>query len=204
MPRGWGGDTPMTVFMARDGRSIIGPDVKDYKSGVKVIARNGMCLPLRYSSFQAIPEQLWQGAWIEIRDNCGLPDSAEKVVMADLKDVWRHWKCIIKSTYFAPHQNDDETLKKVPTDRIVAEEWPLLVQYWKDEKVKDIARRNTNNSIKRKFPHRIGRKPFTALADEIKATGKEPDNLEIWMSSRMNGRGGDDEMTDDILNPGGS
>ncbi|XP_051135989.1 uncharacterized protein LOC127254759 [Andrographis paniculata] len=51
MPCGWGGDTPMTVFMARDGRSIIGPDVKDYKSGVGVIARNGMRLPLRYSSF---------------------------------------------------------------------------------------------------------------------------------------------------------
>ncbi|XP_051139700.1 uncharacterized protein LOC127257358 isoform X2 [Andrographis paniculata] len=118
--------------------------------------------------------------------------------MADLKDVWRHWKCIIKSTYFAPHQNDDEALKKVPTDRIVAEEWPLLVQYWKDKKVKDIARRNTNNSIKRKFPHKTGRKPFTALMDEIKATGKEPDNLEIW-SSRTNGRGGDYEMTDDIL-----
>ncbi|XP_051138666.1 uncharacterized protein LOC127256598 isoform X2 [Andrographis paniculata] len=156
-----------------------------------------MRLPLRYSSFQAIPEQLREGAWIEIRDNCRLPDSAEKVVMGDLKDVWCHWKCIIKSTYFAPHQNDDEALKKVPTDRIVAEEWPLLVQYWKDEK--DIARRNTNNSIKRKFPHRTGRKPFTTLADEIKATGKEPDNLEIWMSSRTKRRGGDDEMTDDIL-----
>ncbi|XP_051113524.1 uncharacterized protein LOC127239427 [Andrographis paniculata] len=103
----------------------------------------------------------------------------------------------MKSTYFAPHQNGNEALKKVPTDRIVAEEWPLLVQYWKEEK--DIAWRNTNNSIKRKFPHRTGRKPFTALVDEIKATGKGADNLEIWMSSRTNGRGGDDEMTDHIL-----
>ncbi|XP_051117056.1 uncharacterized protein LOC127241865 isoform X2 [Andrographis paniculata] len=122
------------------------------------------------------------------RATTDLPNSAEKVVLADLREVWRHWKYSIKSTYCNPIQDDNEALKKVPSSRIVADQWPKLVEYWQDKKVK-----------KRSFPHRTGRKSFTTLTEEIKAKGKDPDSLEIWISSRTQGKGTDNQKTEEIL-----
>ncbi|XP_051134109.1 uncharacterized protein LOC127253519 isoform X2 [Andrographis paniculata] len=200
MPRGWGKDHRMLVFTSPDGKSIVGPDVNEYKTAIGVIARNGARLPLHYPTFAEIPETKRQGAWMEVQSNSGLPDSAEKVVLADLREVWRHWKYSIKSTYFNPIEDDEEALKKVPSSRIVPDQWPKLVEYWRDEKVKLQSKKNASNVAKRSFPHRTGRKSFTTLAEEIKAKGKDPDNLEIWISSRTQGKGKDDQETEEILN----
>ncbi|XP_051134804.1 uncharacterized protein LOC127254004 isoform X3 [Andrographis paniculata] len=199
MPRGWGKDHRMLVFTSPDGKSIVGPDVNEYKTAIGVIARNGARLPLHYPTFAEIPETKRQSAWMEVQSNNGLPDSAEKVVLADLREVWRHWKYSIKSTYFNPIEDDEEALKKVPSSRIVPDQWPMLVEYWRDEKVKLQSKKNASNVAKRSFPHRTGRKSFTTLAEEIKAKGKDPDNLEIWISSRTQGKGKDDQETEEIL-----
>ncbi|XP_051120286.1 uncharacterized protein LOC127244039 [Andrographis paniculata] len=167
MPRGWGKDHRMLVFTSPDGKSIVGPDVNEYKTAIGVIARNGARLPLHYPTFAEIPETKRQGAWMEVQSNSGLPDSAEKVVLADLREVWRHWKYSIKSTYFNPIEDDEEALKKVPSSRIVPDQWPKLVEYWRDEKVKLQSKKNASNVAKRSFPHRTGRKSFTTLAEEI-------------------------------------
>ncbi|XP_051137516.1 uncharacterized protein LOC127255816 [Andrographis paniculata] len=135
----------------------------------------------------------------EVQSNNGLPNSAEKVVLADLREVWRHWKYSIKSTYFNPIQDDNEALKKVPSSQIVADQWTKLVEFRQDEKVKLQSKKNASNVQKRSFPHRTGRKSFTTFAEEIKAKGKDPDSLEIWISNRTQGKGTNNQQTEEIL-----
>ncbi|XP_051120401.1 uncharacterized protein LOC127244108 [Andrographis paniculata] len=158
-----GKDHRMLIFTLPDGKSIVGPDLNEYKTAIGVIARNGARLPLNYPTLTDIPETKRHGAWMEVQSNSGLPDSAEKVVMADLR------------------------------------EWPKLVEYWRDEKVKLQSKKNASNVQKISFPHRTGRKSFTTLADKIKVKGKDPDNLEIWISSQTQGKGKDDQETEEIL-----
>ncbi|XP_051143421.1 uncharacterized protein LOC127259853 [Andrographis paniculata] len=162
MPHGWGKDHKMLVFTSPDGKSIVGPDVNEYKTAIGVIACNGARLPLYYPTFAEIPERKRQGAWMEVQD-------------------------------------DNEALKKVPSSRIVADQWPKLAEYWQDEKVKLQSKKNASNVLKRSFPHRTGRKSFTTLAEEIKAKGKDPDSLEIWISSRTQGKGTNNQQTKEIL-----
>ncbi|XP_051134888.1 uncharacterized protein LOC127254059 [Andrographis paniculata] len=213
MSRGWGKDHMMLVFTSPDGKSIVGPDVNEYKTTIGVIARNGARLPLHYLTFAEIPEMKRQGAWMEVQSNSGLPDSVKKVVMADLREVWRHWKYIIKSTYFNPIEDDKEALKKVPSSRIVPDQWPKLVEYWRDENVKLRSKKNASNVQKRSFPHRTGRKSFTTLADELlvffndirpcvaadQSEGEGPRQFGDLDISRTQGKGKDDQETEEIL-----
>lgn len=200
MPKGWGEEgKQLMVYLDQDGRNIIGPDVNEYKTAVGCLARNGMRLPLHYPSFKFIPEHFKKGAWMEIQHNCGLPDSVESIVLKDLKDVWRNWKHHIKATYYIPNKHDESYLCKVPTERIIADQWPKLVAYWKDKRVEELAERNSANGYKRSFPHRTGRTSFAVIVDELKSKGKMPDNLELWMLSRSRGKGPEDEHTEDRL-----
>ena len=67
MPKGWGLDKPLMVYVDRVGTSIVGPNVNEYKTTIGCLARNGMRLPLHYKSFNLIPEPYRKGAWLEVQ-----------------------------------------------------------------------------------------------------------------------------------------
>ncbi|KAG8363719.1 hypothetical protein BUALT_Bualt19G0051600 [Buddleja alternifolia] len=194
-PKIWGTGKQLEVTLDRKGK-VIGPDVIPFKTALGVLARIGVKLPLNYVEFQYIPQYLRDMAWGEVEVRClitfssflintTLPPEAKSVVLSELNGIWRKWKHKIKEDYFIPHEDDEEYLSKLPTNRIELDQWLDLVKYWQDEEVQKIAAKNAENVGKTDCHHRTGRTPFAVLEHESRARGKGI---------------GDDEDTSDLYN----
>ncbi|KAG8372705.1 hypothetical protein BUALT_Bualt12G0094500 [Buddleja alternifolia] len=105
-------------------------------------------------------------AWAEVEFNTTLLPEAKNVVLSALNEIWRKWKHKIKADYFLPHEDDEDYLSELPTDRIELDQWLDLVKYWQDEEVQKIAAKNADNVGKTECRHRTGRIPFAVLEQE--------------------------------------
>lgn len=81
---------------------------------------------------------------------------------------WREWKYHVKRDNYDIYTNDEERLAIVP-DRVISDQWRTLVQYWGQESVRVVSKKNSINRENLGGYHKMGRTSFRSVRLEVKS-----------------------------------
>lgn len=65
-----------------------------------------------------------------------MTDTYKRNCLKKLGRVWKDWKNRVKARHFNPNKHDKPALLSKCPDRVEADQWPILVNYWSSKKAK--------------------------------------------------------------------
>ena len=83
-----------------------------------------------------------------------------------LNRAWRLHKSRFKTKHYTLLHTDEERFEKRPDD-ISLEDFKILMAYWADEEVQDLAKKNSETRKGLTETHTIGPKPLAQIREEM-------------------------------------
>ncbi|PRQ55215.1 hypothetical protein RchiOBHm_Chr1g0322131 [Rosa chinensis] len=102
---------------------------KGFSSQLGILARDGEKVPLTYTSWNAMPEDILDAIWKDVKDNTDVPDEYKQHCLKVVGSRWRDWKCRVKTQWYDKYETDEQRLTFIPS-QVVGEQWKILVKYW--------------------------------------------------------------------------
>ncbi|KAK1366093.1 hypothetical protein POM88_041654 [Heracleum sosnowskyi] len=120
---------------------------------------------LTCASWHQVPEK---GLLLEyVQDKYIIPEDAVPWINKSMSDHFRSFKGRIKRDHYKPYSTDDERLAHRP-EEVPLSDWRILLKYWGDEKVQEIAKRNQESRNKITETHTTGATSFAQIAHKLR------------------------------------
>ncbi|KAK9090629.1 hypothetical protein Sjap_023806 [Stephania japonica] len=161
----------------------VGANKDKFMSQLGIIARNGLKVPLTYTSWSEVPSEVLNSLWREVQENTNAPLEYCVNCLKSIGKLWRNWKHLVKANHYLAHETDDERLSYVPP-RVIDDQWKTLVKYWGSEQARNITNRNKANRELQGLPHRTGRKGFSDIRFKMQQEGESTDRVSLWVKTR--------------------
>ncbi|GLT61668.1 hypothetical protein SLA2020_343570 [Shorea laevis] len=161
----------------------VGSEAAKLSSFLGTIARDGHRAPLTFFNWKEMPDSYKEDMWHLVQEKFDVDPSCKAWVLRSLAIKWNNWKTDIKAKHYYPHKTDEECLKDCPP-RIVPDQWPVLISYWKSDSVKMVCAINKANRAKQKGGHTSGQKSYARILEEERrkrTDGKEPTRAELYI-----------------------
>ncbi|KAK1380787.1 hypothetical protein POM88_027531 [Heracleum sosnowskyi] len=117
------------------------------------------------SYWHQVPEK--QLLWEYVKDKYIVPDDAKPWVNKSMSDHFRSYKSRIKRDYYNTYPTDEERLSHRPGE-VSLSDWKILLNYWGDEKVREIAKKNSEARQKITETHTTGSTSFAQVAHMLR------------------------------------
>ncbi|OIV97025.1 hypothetical protein TanjilG_19572 [Lupinus angustifolius] len=187
------------VILDNDGEPI-GPNdktVSDLSLFLGTIARNAGFCPLIYTNFKALLKNHKEDMWEYVNHKFNIDKNGQKAVFSRINDAWRQYKSKIKKNHFLKYSTMEERLKHRP-QTIPEAHFRILMSYWSNDIVQDIAKKNVINKAKQKYLHYTGPVNFARIRAKLRAmknNSEEVNQAEMFIQTRKrrNGKKVDDE-----------
>ncbi|KAK1387289.1 hypothetical protein POM88_015467 [Heracleum sosnowskyi] len=124
------------------------------------------CVPLTYKSWTHVPRTLKQTLWNYVKQRYIILDELEKYCLLSINESWKGQKCRIKKNHYLAYETDEERLEHRPED-IPLEDFKLLLMYWGDEKVQELAKANSEHRKLYTDTHTAGPKTFAQIKNKL-------------------------------------
>ncbi|KAJ9552357.1 hypothetical protein OSB04_016402 [Centaurea solstitialis] len=169
----------------------VGPEASQLTSFLGLTARDGKLAPLTYSSWSKVPEDNKENMWQKVLTKFDIDPLSRSWVLMSLGTKWRNFKSLLKSTRYDTHSTDEERLAD-RDERVLADQWSVLVSQWSSQKWQHISAQNKANRARQKFSHTSGKKSFARIREEERAKrpdGQEPSRAELFILTRTRKNG---------------
>lgn len=169
----------------------VGPEASQLTSFLGLTARDGNLAPLTYSSWSKVPEENKENMWQKVLTKFDIDPCSRSWVLMSLGTKWRNFKSLLKSTRYDTHATDEERLAD-RDERVLADQWSVLVSQWSSQKWQSISAQNKANRARQKFSHTSGKKSFARIREEERAKrpdGQEPSRAELFILTRTRKNG---------------
>ncbi|XP_023731226.1 uncharacterized protein LOC111878993 isoform X1 [Lactuca sativa] len=169
----------------------VGSEASQLTSFLGLTARDGNLAPLIYPSWSKVPEENKENMWQKVLMKFDIDPSSRSWVLMSLGTKWRNFKSLLKTTHYDTHSTDEERLADCD-DRVLPDQWAVLVSQWSSEKWQRISAKNKANRARHKFSHTSGKKSFARIREEERAKrtdGQEPSRAELFILTRTRKNG---------------
>ncbi|KAL6176747.1 hypothetical protein ACLB2K_053380 [Fragaria x ananassa] len=166
----------------------VGRAAKEMQSYIGVFARTKV--PINVKDWRLVPLSVKDNIWGSIEEAYVVPKQWKKMVFASAGQKWRDFKSKLTTWYIIPFMDSPELFEFPPDDyrSIHADQWQEFVKdrispQFQEFRQKQMARRKEN-----KYPHRLGRKPYAQLQEELAATvpaGRKLVRTTMWKAARQ-------------------
>ncbi|MED6148127.1 hypothetical protein PIB30_050256 [Stylosanthes scabra] len=131
-----------------------------------------------------------------------IPIEGKAARLARVNDNWRWYKIALKIKHFLSYKSTNEMLKN-RLKGVPETHFRKLIDYWRNEAVKKMAKQNKKNRAKQKFRHRKGPISFARVRARLAATkenNEQPTQVEMFVETRQSAKGTPlDEDTLDVI-----
>lgn len=172
----------------------VGPMSTQLFSYMGVLART--MVPLSYEHWRKVPNALKEKLWSFLEVKFVIESKSKKKLMGSVGMKWRTFKSYLTRTYIIPFKDQPQLLKHPPPKYsfIDQEDWDLFVQSRLTEQFQNFSNSQIERRSKHKLVHRLSRKGYVGLADEMKKNGhissiEEVDRSLLWKMARQNNKG---------------
>ncbi|GJZ43866.1 bromodomain-containing protein [Tanacetum coccineum] len=169
----------------------IGREASLLTSFLGLTARDGNLAPLIYPSWSKVPAENKENMWQKVLTKFDIDPCSRSWVLKSLGTKWRNFKSLLKCSHYDSHATDEERLAD-RDERVLPDQWSVLVSQWSSEKWQSISAKNKLNRAQQKFSHTSGKKSFARIREEEKAKrpdGQEPTQAELFILTRTRKNG---------------
>ncbi|KAI3497512.1 hypothetical protein L1887_40175 [Cichorium endivia] len=169
----------------------VGSEASQLTSFLGLTARDGNMAPLIYPSWSKVPEENKENMWQKVLMKFDIDPRSRSWVLMSLGSKWRNFKSLLKATHYDIHSTDEERLADCD-ERVLPDQWTVLVSQWSSEKWQRISAKNKANRARHKFSHTSGKKSFARIREEERAKrpdGQEPSRAELFILTRTRKNG---------------
>lgn len=124
-------------------------------------------VPLTFINWHQVPKMDKDVYWDIVLDKYIISEEGRPWVMRTIGDSWRVRKSRVKRKHYSKYDNDNDRIKNKP-DNIPLEEFKVLLKYWGDKKVQDLAEKNIESRKMIKDAHTAGPKTFAQISHNMK------------------------------------
>ncbi|KAJ9687589.1 hypothetical protein PVL29_016181 [Vitis rotundifolia] len=150
------------------------------------IARDGHLAPLTYADWRAVPQAAKDNMLQLAKSKFEISPRLENWVLKTLGKRWKDWKAQLKAKYFN-NKTDDEQIE-IDDERVLPEQRPILLAYWRSEESQKRSAMNKANRAKQSIGHTAGTKSFARIRKEERnkrPDGDEPTRAELFIVTHL-------------------
>ncbi|XP_002263486.2 uncharacterized protein LOC100249234 isoform X1 [Vitis vinifera] len=150
------------------------------------IARDGHLAPLTYADWRAVPQAAKDNMLQLAKSKFEISPRVENWVLKTLGKRWKDWKAQLKAKYFN-NKTDDEHIE-IDDERVLPEQRPILLAYWRSEESQKRSAMNKANRAKQSIGHTAGTKSFARIRKEERnkrPDGDEPTRAELFIVTHL-------------------
>ncbi|XP_076930895.1 uncharacterized protein LOC143595862 isoform X2 [Bidens hawaiensis] len=169
----------------------LGPEAVKLTNFLGHISRDGNMAPLTYSGWSKMPEEYKEKMWQKVLATFDVEPGHRQQVLLSIGSKWRNFKSYLKSSYYDTHETDEQRLAE-RDERVLPDQWSVLVNKWSSEEFQKLSARNKANRAKVKFIHTGGQKSLARLLEEEKekrGDGRELSQAELLIKTRARKNG---------------
>nr|XP_043637518.1 uncharacterized protein LOC122608477 [Erigeron canadensis] len=163
------------VFTNEKGQPV-GPEAFQLTKFLGHIARDGNLAPLSFSGWSKMPEVMKENLWQKVLTRFDIDPCSRSWVLMSLESKWKSFRSLLKTTRYDTHATDEERLAD-RDERVLPEQWSVLVSHWSSDKFQNISAKNKANRAKVRFYHTLGAKSYARKIEEERA--KRPNGQEL-------------------------
>ncbi|KAK1351440.1 hypothetical protein POM88_054332 [Heracleum sosnowskyi] len=123
--------------------------------------------------------------WDYTRDRYIIPDNGRHWVDKTISTSWRVYKSRVKKKYYKKYETDDDRMANRP-NTIPLEDFKLLVKYWGDEAVQELAEENEARRASVTDTHTLGPNSMAQVRENLKKGNPDlgsPSDAQVYLDS---------------------
>ncbi|KAL6547302.1 hypothetical protein OROMI_023023 [Orobanche minor] len=123
---------------------------------------------------------------IKDADRYLIPDDGKHWVFKTINRSWRTYKSRMMARYYTKYETDEERMNNRPND-IPLEDFKVLVNYWGDESIQDLAKENKERRNSMNDPHTLGANSSAQVGENLKKgdpNATSPSAATVYLESR--------------------
>ncbi|XP_024178951.1 uncharacterized protein LOC112184961 [Rosa chinensis] len=175
-----------------------GKVAKEMQSYIGVLARRK--IPIIRTTWRTIKNHIGgvtaeekEKIWLRVQGAFEIGPEKRKIVLESAASKWREFKSRLTRHYIMPYLDDPESLKFPPDDYrfINKDHWTQFVAERTNPQFIEVRRLAQARRAKNKYPHRMSRKGYAGLEEELSTTMEEDeiDRATLWIAGRQTKQG---------------
>ncbi|KAK9947973.1 hypothetical protein M0R45_003566 [Rubus argutus] len=169
----------------------IGTAAKEMQSYIGVLARSKV--PISVPDWREVDPEIKQKIWECIEMSFVVPKELRKLVVTSAANKWREFKCKLTKWYILPYIDSPELLEFPPDDyrSIEKADWDIFVANRISADFQELREIQIEKRKENKYPHRMARKGYANLQEELSETltEEELDRATMWIKARQDKNG---------------
>ncbi|XP_062011742.1 uncharacterized protein LOC133728340 isoform X2 [Rosa rugosa] len=166
------------------------------QSYIGMLARTKV--PINIVSWPDVDGDLKDRLWLDVQETFNVAPESKKLVLTSAGTKWRAFKTMLTRKYVLPYLGKKKKLRKPPTQYkfVGREPWKDFVKERTTEKWLQLHNEQSERVKKRKYHHRLSRKGYIGLEEELRKTlpeGEVIDRAIVWKKARQRKDGDIDE-----------
>ncbi|KAK9286751.1 hypothetical protein L1049_015155 [Liquidambar formosana] len=160
-----------------------------YSSYCGTLARTRV--PIIYANWYEVPKELKDKLWSCVEETFDLDPKSKKNTLSSISLKWKNFKNRLTTKYIIPSMHNIEVLRHPPKlykDYIEKEHWHSFVKGRISPQFQALRRNQQERRGKNSHNHRLSRKGYVGLEDEI-VSGEGLDRSVMWKMARQNKEG---------------
>ncbi|KAL2932924.1 D-alanine--D-alanine ligase [Bienertia sinuspersici] len=154
----------------------IGPTkeiVKEFRGFLGTIAKNSKFAPLNLCDWPSVPSQ--DAIWKYILERYIVAEEGRKCILGIVGARWHGYKCWVKKHHFYEYDTYEKRWEK-RLETIPNAHFKDLLNYWENELVEELSKKNKRNRLKADDMHILGPNSYALLRHELQQEdpNKEP------------------------------
>ncbi|PRQ20360.1 putative Ulp1 protease family catalytic domain, putative transposase, Ptta/En/Spm, plant [Rosa chinensis] len=166
------------------------------QSYIGMLARTKV--PINIVSWPNVDGDLKNKLWLDVKDTFKVAPESKKLVLTSAGTKWRAFKTMLTRKYVLPYLGKKKKLRKPPSQYafVGRQPWRQFVKERTTEKWLELHNKQSERVRKRKYHHRLSRKGYIGLEEELKKTLPEGEVIDcaiMWKKARQRKDGDRDE-----------
>ncbi|XP_040367273.1 uncharacterized protein LOC121050606 [Rosa chinensis] len=166
------------------------------QSYIGMLARTKV--PINIVSWPEVDGDLKDKLWLDVQETFKVAPESKKLVLTSAGTKWRAFKTMLTRKYVLPYLGKKKKLRKPPSQYnfVGREPWKDFVKERTTEKFLQLHNEQSERVKKRKYHHRLSRKGYIGLEEELRKTlpeGEVIDRAIMWKKARQRKDGDIDE-----------
>ncbi|KAM5570104.1 hypothetical protein ABKV19_017226 [Rosa sericea] len=155
-------------------------------------------VPINVESWPEVDPDLKANIWTDIQDTFKVAPESRKLVLSSAGVKWRYFKTTLTRKYVLPFLGKKKKLRKPPKQYsyVGLQPWKEFVKQRTSEEWLKLHQKQSERVRKRKYHHRLSRKGYLGLEEELKRKlpeGEIIDRAIMWKKARIPKNGKIDE-----------
>ncbi|XP_057777763.1 uncharacterized protein LOC130996270 [Salvia miltiorrhiza] len=165
----------------------VGKVAAEMQSYIGLLTREHVKINIK--TWKQVPDDVKEVIWESVTSSYEVPQAWKVGCMKSASVKWRNWKHALRKEYILPNEKDHVKLYEPPQGSGISErEWNQFVIYCISNDFKNLSDEQKERRQKNIYPHRLSRKGYAALAEEMKDELLGDENIDraiMWKKARL-------------------